>query len=48
MSYSAELAEKNNSSARDMYKSDTYLECFPRRTPIKLDQDNRQHRETIE
>ena len=48
LSYSAELAEKNNSSARDMYKSDTYLECFPRRTPIKLDQDNRQHRETIE
>ena len=31
ISYSAELAEKNNSGARDMYNSDTYLSVFPRK-----------------
>ena len=48
ISYSSELAEKNNAGARDMYMSDTYLAMFPRRIQLKEDQNNRQHWETVE
>lgn len=47
ISYSAELAEKNNWWARDIYTSDTYLSVFPKREELKPDQNNRQHWETI-
>ena len=47
ISYSAELAEKNNSGARDMYNSDTYLSVFPRKDWLREDQNNKQHRETV-
>lgn len=48
ISYAAELAEKNNSGARDMYLSDTYLTVFPRRSTLRDDQNNKQHRETTQ
>ena len=48
ISYSSELAEKNSGGARDIYQSDTYLTVFPRKTPLKDDQNTRQHWETIQ
>ena len=48
ISYSSELAEKNSWGARDIYNSDTYLSVFPRRVPLKEDQNTKQHWETIQ
>lgn len=48
ISYSWELVEKNSGGARDMYNSDTFLSVFPRRVPLKDDQNTKQHWETIE
>ncbi len=47
ISYSSELAQKNNGGARDIYTSDTYFSVFPRREELKEDQNNKQHRETV-
>ena len=43
ISYSSELAQKNSSSARDMYLSSTYRRMFPRRPELKDDQNTKQH-----
>lgn len=48
ISYSAALAEKNSLGCRNMYLSDTYLSVFPRRVPLREDQNTKQHRETLE
>lgn len=48
ISYSSSLAEDNSWGARDMYTSDTYLEVFPRRKPIKDDQNTKQYWLTTE
>lgn len=48
ISYSAELAQKNSGSCRSMYTSDTYWLIFPRRLPLREDQNTKQHRENIE
>ena len=48
ISYSAQLAEKNSLWCRNMYLSDTYLSVFPRRSPLKEDQNTKQHWETVE
>jgi len=48
ISYSASLAEKNSLWCRNMYLSDAYLSVFPRRVPLREDQNTKQHRETLE
>jgi predicted phage terminase large subunit-like protein len=47
VSYSSELAQKNNWGARDIYNSNTYFSVFPRREELREDQNNKQHRETV-
>lgn len=39
--YSATLTQSYGAEARDYYKSDTYLEVFPRRQAIREDQDTK-------
>lgn len=46
ISYSSDLACKNNWEANSMYMSDTYYSVFPRRSPIDDKQNNKQHRKT--
>ena len=45
ISYSSGLAQDNSGDCRAIYESDTYLSVFPDRTPLKDDQNTKQHRE---
>ena len=42
VSYGSDLAEKHSMEAREYYRSDIYRHMFPRRSPIKGDQDTKQ------
>lgn len=43
ISYSSSLAQRNSWEARDMYNSETYDSIFPRKSPIKDDQNTKEY-----